>query len=229
MNERWSFSGKEVKFNCTVAIFKQGDEYFLASSKDRQHEVVLDALNPTKIPEEDISPLYESSLTEFKNTEGYDVFVKRPRLTGYNGSDSISRTLLAEAQICERLLASPHENIARYHGCITQNGRIVGLCFDRYAETLGQRLERGVKNNGRWFSQIEAGVQHLHRLGLVHCDITDENIMFRDLEGDELVIIDFDACVPDGAPLPAKRGPVPDGIDNAAFSIDFSTVEKYQV
>jgi len=69
-------------------------------------------------------------------------------------------------------------------------------------------------------------VQHLHGLGLVHCDISDENIMFRELSSDDLVIIGFDSCVKEGAPLRAKRGPVPDGINVATFSIDWVAMEE---
>lgn len=70
------------------------------------------------------------------------------------------------------------------------------------------------------------GVQHLHKLGIVHCDLKDENIMFRKKDGDDLVIIDFDSCVQHGASLPAKGGPIPDGIDVAEFAIDLCAIDR---
>ncbi|KAF1357352.1 hypothetical protein EJ07DRAFT_167550 [Lizonia empirigonia] len=227
MTERWSF-GDEVAFDCTVIIFQHGDDYFSATSERRQNEVdvkVCATLNPRKIPVDHIFPPYESDLTKFTGADCCDVFVKRPRLTAYKNSNSISLTLLNEAHICERLSDFPHTNIACYRGCITQHGRITGLCFDKYAETVWERLHRGKKIGIRCLEQIEAGLQHLHGLGLVHCDIGDDNIMFRELDGDDLVVIDFDSCVKEGAPLPAKRGPVPDGIYKATFSIDLVAME----
>ena len=216
-------------FDCTTVVFQHGDNYFLATPKIREHELDVSdpqTLNPQEIPIDHIFPRFESNLTEFINTDRSDVFVKRPRITGYKNSDHLSRLLLEEARICERLLVSPHPNIARYRGCITRDGRITGLCFDKYAETLWQRLNRGVKIGRRCIEQIEAGVQHLHRLGLVHCDIGDQNIMFRELDRDDVVIIDFDSCVKEGGPLPTKGGTMPKGISVAAFSIDLLQIEE---
>ncbi|KAF1366165.1 hypothetical protein EJ07DRAFT_93018 [Lizonia empirigonia] len=225
-SERWNFQ-PDLVFDCTVVILKQGDDYFFATSERRETNVNIEVLNPTRIPTENIFPLYQDTLTKFTNIDdGCDVYVKRPSLNAYKGSDLISRTLLQEAQICEQLLASPHENIAHYRGCKIQHGRIIGLCFDKYAETLWERVERGVKVDESCFQQIGMGVQHLHKLRLIHCDLKDENIMFRKKDGNDLVIIDFDSCVQHGASLPAKGGPIPDGIDVADFSIDLCAIDR---
>jgi len=39
---------------------------------------------------------------------------------------------------------------------------------------------------------IQEGIQHLHSLGLIHCDINPANIVMD--EGDTPVIVDFDSC-----------------------------------
>lgn len=155
MSERWNF-GEQPVFDCTIVIFKHGDDYFSATSKNRQNEVdvnFLATLNLQRIPTDHIFPLYESNLIGFICADRCDFFVKRPRLTAYKKSDLISRTLLEEARICEQLLASPHANIARYRSCVTRHGRVTGLCFNKYAETLWERQHRGAKISKRCFEE----------------------------------------------------------------------------
>jgi serine/threonine protein kinase len=50
---------------------------------------------------------------------------------------------------------------------------------------------------------IEAGVEYMHKLGLVHGDLNPTNIMF---DGDSAVIIDFESCKKQGEKLGAKGG-----------------------
>ena len=54
----------------------------------------------------------------------------------------------------------------------------------------------------------------------MHNDIGEDNVMFRYLDSEEPVMIDFDSCVLRGSPLPVKRGPVPGSIDTAEFEND---------
>jgi len=70
-----------------------------------------------------------------------------------------------------------------------------GTHFDR------QRCLRG----------IEAGVSHLHGLGLIHNDINPENIMMDGVGDDmEPVIIDSDSCRKEDEKLGSKFGWVVD-------------------
>lgn len=229
MSERWIFEEDQPVFECTIVILQRSNDFFLASSKQRENEVdlkELDAADLKKIPKEHIFPSYESDLTECANPQSDDVYIKRPSLFSYHNSDTISRQLLGEARIWEKLMARPHQNIARYHGCVVQQGRIIGLCFDRYAETWMERRKRGVEVNQKWLEGVREGVKHLHTLGLIHLDLCEANIMFRQVDGEEAVIIDFDSCVEEGQSLPDKRGYVPDNISVATFEIDWVALER---
>ena len=50
---------------------------------------------------------------------------------------------------------------------------------------------------------IEAGIQHLHSLGLIHGDIKPQNILMR---GDTPVIADFDSWHREGSALDGPKG-----------------------
>lgn len=89
--------------------------------------------------------------------------------------------LLAEAGIYERDHGDHHPNSARYLGISTgSDGRIGGLCLQRYNETLQERTEDQKRplNVKRCLEDIRAGVAHVHRRGLVHNDIKPANVMF---------------------------------------------------
>jgi len=112
---------------------------------------------------------------------------------------------LNEAEVCEILRAFPHPNIARYLGCIVENNRITGLCFVKYGMNL---LERVTKDSRPFdidlcLRGIQKGIQHLHSLDLIHCDLNPTNIL---IDGDTLVIGDFDSCQRKGEKLGFKAG-----------------------
>jgi serine/threonine protein kinase len=181
---------------------------------------VIDPSRLQKIPREHIWPRLEDKLTICPEPERPDVYIKQPRLTAYDGSASLSLYLLEEARICQLLMQKPHKNVARYLGCVVKAGRITGLCFQKYAETLSNRLQaRRLVDNEGCFQQVKEGINHLHALGLVHNDINSDNVMFAD--GDDTpVIIDFDSCAGKGHPLPDKRGEMPPGACTAEFEND---------
>lgn len=121
--------------------------------------------------------------------------------------------MLEEVQICERSRKNPHRNIAAYHGCEVKDGRITGIYFTRYTETLMQRVNpgklgkrpfasqvrRGMSDEvQRWMDGVESEMRHLHSLGILHNDINPSNIM---LDGNIPVIIDFDSCGQEGHSL----------------------------
>lgn len=224
MAETWEFTGGP-KLLYTLVIFQEGDKYF--SSKlfeqfarpENLSSIKRDSLE--EIPVEHIWPPLEDGLSICDEPEKPNVYIKRPRLTGYDGSASLSSFLLQEARICEILLRNEHPNIARYLGCVTNDGRVTGLCFEKYSETLAKRLEDGRSvDQESCFQQICAGIDHLHSLNLVHNDIHSGNIMSLDNEGGSFVIIDFDSCAVKGCPLPDKRGQIPEGIFTAEFEND---------
>lgn len=75
---------------------------------------------------------------------------------------------------------------------------------------------------------IEDGVEHLHRLGLVHNDLKPSNIMV-DGDGATPVIIDFDSCRREGEKLGLKwgtRGWAKEGITHANRENDLYGLAK---
>ena len=135
--------------------------------------------------------------------------MKRPNLLYYDSpkdSTELSSLLLHEAEVCEILRASPHQNIAQYLGCIVKNDKITGLCFVKYGMNLFDRVTEDSRpfNTNLVLKGIQAGIRHLHSLGLIHCDINPANIVMG--RGDTPVIVDFDSCQRNGEKLGFKRG-----------------------
>ena len=224
MAQRWGFDGGP-KFLCTHVIFRDGDDYFSAKLPERitrpEDLPIVDRSSLEKIPREHIWPLFEDNFTICPKPKSPGVYIKQPRLTGYRGSDSLSLYLLEEARICQILIENPHKNIARYLGCVVKAGRITGLCFEKYTETLADRLRNGhTGDNESYLRQVKAGINHLHALNIVHNDIHLDNVMFADQDSDVPIIIDFDSCAIRGSLLPAKRGQLPEGASTAEFEND---------
>ena len=135
----------QPKFLYTRVIFWDGDDYFSAELPEcitrlKNLPIIED---PKKIPREHIWPQLEDNLSICPEPERPDVYIKQPRLTAYDGSASLSLYLLDEARICELLIKNPHKNIALYLGCAVKADRITGLCFQKYTETLSDRLQAG--------------------------------------------------------------------------------------
>ena len=159
----------------------------------------------TRIPVDQIWPLVDPKFTRAPDPLPPASYVKRPRLLYYGLDDpDYSRPILAEVEACELLRLHPHANGARYLGCIVREGRIRGLAFAKYSVTLSQMLKDGTYfDRSRCLRGIEAGVRHMHDLGLVHNDLNPSNIM---MDGEEAVIIDFDSCKREGDELGSKAG-----------------------
>ncbi|KAF4967667.1 hypothetical protein FSARC_4815 [Fusarium sarcochroum] len=227
--ERWDFT-EEPRFVCTVIIFRRIDDYFWVNSYKRDRDLkaqVYDISEVNKIPESHIFPPFEGGLTKYEGANRSDRFIKQPYLTSYSNSDAIANRVLREARICQTIQEFPHRNVARYYGCcISSRSLIIGLCFECYAETLSERMGRGIKISDECLDQLKEGVLHLHSLGIVHNDLNQDNIMFHTLEDEEPVLIDFDSSAKRGEPLPAKRGPVPDGVFTAEFDNDLTAFER---
>ena len=217
------FEEVDGQFTCsgTLVVYESDGHLYHAHSKSRypdlaeiKMEELRDRIN---MPIDAYSPLLESTLTVL-DPPPVDCYIKRPRLISYDRVRNsacpaqVSDDLLAEAKTCEILKHHLHPNLARYLGCQVRNGRITGLCFARYKQTLMERanrrnhMKRSYTGSGwasndcnRYMDDIERGVRHLHSLGLVHNDINPANIMFDD-EG-RPVIIDFGSCRPIGQSL----------------------------
>ncbi|KAL1631685.1 hypothetical protein SLS56_004359 [Neofusicoccum ribis] len=226
----------DFEFSHTKIILKNNDRYYYATTKGRlgpKTTVDLQALDAVPIPPSHIWPQFPLHFTQapIGLPEHDGSYTKRPNLLTYGDSPDTTEVrsiLLEEAEKCEILRKHPHPNIAKYFGCVVHDGRITGLCFLKYEMSLLQRLKDPRSFDAkRCMKQIEAGVQHLHNLDLVHCDINPYNVMMDD--GDTPVIIDFDSCRRKGDKLGMKAGTM--GWTNEDFELarpenDFYGIEK---
>ncbi|KAF2272407.1 uncharacterized protein EI97DRAFT_208667 [Westerdykella ornata] len=199
----------DVIFDHTKIILRDADdEYFYAKINQRMTRfsiVDINGLDTTRIPTDQIWPLANPKFSRVPDSLPPTSYLKRPRLLYYGLDDlDCGSHILTEVEACEILKRHPHSNIAPYLGCIVKAGRIRGLAFARYFVTLSQMLKDGTPfDRGHCLRGIEAGVRHMHKLGLVHNDLTPTNIM---MDGDNPVIIDFDSCKREGDGLGSKAG-----------------------
>lgn len=167
-----------------------------------------EGLHRFKVPSQQISPSLDGTAFTNAPCQSSDLcYVKRPSLLFYRpGDDALKKLMLQEVQKLEALKESPHPNVVKYHGCIEKDNLLIGLCLDKYSETLAERVRRkGTElSKNHCLKGVQNGIQHLRSLGYCHNDINPTNIMFK--EDDTPVIIDFDSCVPTGQKLGSKAG-----------------------
>lgn len=200
--------GNDYVFDHLKVILRTADdEYFYAKTSTRSLQININELDMTPIPAEHIWPLAEPRFTRAPTPLPSTCYLKRPRLLYYENTRSESDYachILTDVEACEILRNNPHPNLAQYWGCVVKDGRIRGLCFTKYSMTLSQMLKDEIPfERSRCLRGIEAGVRHMHGLGLVHNDLNLSNIM---MEGDCPVIIDFDSCKREGHKLGSKTG-----------------------
>ncbi|ELR03484.1 hypothetical protein VC83_00156 [Pseudogymnoascus destructans] len=208
-----------LRYKYTKVLYVEDGNTYQARSKSRLRpnldiEFNQDELTHiTLIPIESYCPPYSPEFTLAPKAPPEGHYVKQPDLMSYGEGLNICDIVLTDIRACEILRKSPHPNVAQYHGCQVHNGRVTGLCFTRYAETLTQRVNpghlskddfsrSGPRNPDRvehYLEGIESGIHHIHSVGLIHNDINPNNIMIT--EDDRPVIIDFDSCLPEGSPL----------------------------
>lgn len=227
--ERYDEVDSRFPFTGTVVIYRFDGHIFHCLLKGvpkpppREMQGLVDVLpmQATFIPPDAYAPIYppDGSLSIDPNPLAPNVYVKRPSLTSFdrylqrNRPYDIADAVLAEAKVAEILKRNPHPNIAEYRGCeVSCDGRIIGLCWTELGDSLMRRVnpqstgKRIFKFNpdmlgdkDRILGKIKAGIQHLHRLGLVHNDINPANILLD--KDDNPVICDFNSCTPIGHKL----------------------------
>ena len=221
----------DLIFDHTMIILRGADdEYFYAKTNQRIFRspiIDVNGLDATRIPADQIWPLADPQFTRAPDPLS-STYVKRPSLLYYGLDDlNYGSHVLTEVEACEVLKRHPHPNIAPYLGCIVKEGRIRGLVFAKYSVTLSQMLEGGTPfDRGHCLRGIEAGIRHMHNLGLVHNDLNPSNIM---MDGDNPVIIDFDSCKREGDKLGSKAGTdgwTLDGQDYARRDNDLYSLSK---
>lgn len=216
----------------TQIVLKRGKEHFCAILGERESDLKhldIASLDLVPIPRERFYPLFKQGLTEAPEPSP-DTHVKRPCHVHWfppnPKPESLVHLVVEEAEICEILNKDPHPNIVRYLGCLVEDNRITGLCFEKCTSTLSDKLADSTPEERiMYYEGIEKGVGHLHQLGLIHNDLNPSNII---MNGDTPVIIDFDCCRPNGKRLGDKRpcGWEAEDVEFATPENDFYDLEK---
>jgi serine/threonine protein kinase len=198
--------------------------------------------NCIHIPHHHYQPRWHSSFTEYDSSAYYfsnsgPIFIKKPRLVGYDGTPGIAEKATQEIVVLETLRRHPHSNLSEYYGCFVddERGLVTGICLKKYSCTLGALLENRLPSKQQppfdyvvVLDGILAAINHLHSLGIAHNDISPSNIMLD--ERGCAVIIDFNNAAPFGQPC---RSGTPgytnfskvSAIDNDMFGYD--CVQRY--
>jgi serine/threonine protein kinase len=204
----------------TIVILSENDQTYIARFNGRcasKTVITREELEDVvKLDKTAFQPQYLNTFTRAEPTS--ELYVKCPNLLSYYPIDDmnqnrIAEEVLREVQVCEHFRLHPHPNIAEYIGCEVTDGRISGICFKQYTQSLQQRLNPGHLNK-REFARsshldaelrnsiiegIKNGLDHIHALGFVHNDITPSNIMLD--EHETPIIIDFGSCRAKGVSL----------------------------
>jgi hypothetical protein len=202
----------DLTFSHTKLILRYNRQHYYAITSRRCNSVSsvdIPALELHPIPTWRIWPEFTKDFTLAPESSLSTSFVKQHSLLDYDDTPASSdqgALLLNEARICEILKMSPHPNVVEYLGCVVEDGRITGLCFTRYINTLSERVRAGNSINiEHCLKGIEEGIRHIHHLGFIHCDINPHNIL---MDGDNPRVGDFDSCHPYGTKLGLKAGTI---------------------
>ncbi|KAK7995111.1 serine/threonine-protein kinase [Apiospora arundinis] len=167
--------------------------------KQLKLEQAVDCLRP--VPNHHIYPTVTPDLplvVSAKYVSSPDDWIKRPDIFVYSqvaGTTMIADDFMEEIRILQTIHESPHPNIVKFKGCIEDADRVVAVLLKRYRITLEVRVEgynQPAFDARACLREIEAGIEHLHSLGLAHNDLNPSNIMVN--EHDKPVIVDMGSC-----------------------------------
>ncbi|PVH71794.1 kinase-like protein [Cadophora sp. DSE1049] len=205
LSEAYTHEGGKVEILHTSFSFIDDDfNGYAGQSPKRKFHLTVDDYNNLlqHIPDEGIYPEPPRDFTPAPECIG-DYHIKRPSLVNYEETKEhglIPRIVLDEVAALEMLSATPHPNIAKYHGCIVKRGRLVAIVLDKYTSTLEVRLKDPRPFDKKLFlNQIKSAIDRVHSFGLAHNDINPRNIMLD--EADTAFLIDFGSCRPVGENL----------------------------
>ncbi|KAG6201916.1 hypothetical protein E4U35_005561 [Claviceps purpurea] len=181
-------------------------DHYYATTQDRffeSSEIDLDKLNKIPIDTDTIWPRYSARFLRAPSPVPQDSHVKETNICFYElcpeGKEEkpFRDLLLHEIEGYELLRRHPHPNIVEYRGCVVQDGHITGICLAKYKMNLDERMADSTPFDKDLFLEgIERGIRHLHSLGIVHNDLSPDNVMLD--EQDRPIIIDFDSWGRDG-------------------------------
>lgn len=226
----------------TVVVCKDDEGFFIAQLNCSMSEVPRTLVNAGKLngihvsPSEVFPPWHDGVFTLAHECASSQCYLKQPSLVFFRrGDESEKNLILHEAHVMEELKNSQHPNIVIYHGCVREKDRIIGLCLEKYSETLSDRVRRQetTLDIDKCVQGIHSGIVHIHSLGYCHNDINPRNIMFKSKCDEIPIIIDFDSCIRKGDPMGTKVGTPDFSNEHATHSLpenDFYSlqlVEKF--
>lgn len=218
--ERFSKIDEVFGYRYTTVLYRLGTAFYTGSSDVRyrsNEEVKFEEIyDSVLIPETHLSAPFPQHFTRAPDPLPKDCYLKKPFRLYYNPEKptQLGDLLFQEATIYETLIRHPHPNISKYYGCQVKDGRITGLCFAKYHETLDSRVNPGhaskelfdatkrpLKDLKLCLDGIANGLEHLHSLGLVHNNLYPRTIMFPSADDDTPIIIGYASCTPVGQSL----------------------------
>lgn len=203
--------------------YRIGDDTYLGKSnvityRPTAKNIKLDELKDVfLIPKAHIRPLYSEDFSLAPDPLPEGTFIMEPDYCAYDPEKpEILRDLIkAEAWSNEVRMCNPHPNIAQYYGCQIKDGRITGLCFEKY-ETLSSRVNPGYANKILFDAEIRPlkdltlflqgikdGVEHLHSQGVAHNNLNPLTVGFR--ADDTPIVIDLKMCQRFNTPMHPDR------------------------
>ena len=216
----------------TALVYTDEDRILYARTSMPLNQIAdsLSELNGIPIPKERIFPkVHEADFTWATTAALKDCYMKYPDLLSYEDekdskTGSWKELMLLEVQVCEALKKHPHPNVAVYLGCVKEVPYVTALCFAKYKRSLWEKVVidedpkfKEAEHVERVVEGVRKGIEHIHSLGYCHNDINPSNIMFGD-DDHTPVIIDFDACLPEGEKLGIKKGTEKFRDEGAKFS-----------
>lgn len=154
----------DLEFVYTGVIFRKDGVTFRAKSRNR-------TIHPQRCDAElegieRISPEAYCPILPFGCTivpEPSDCYIKRPNPVSFGVSlDLLASRVIQDITTCEVIRKHPHPNLATYYGCMVSGGRVIGLCFEKYPQTLMDKINPGYLNKSA-FVLSEEGLSYGRR------------------------------------------------------------------
>jgi serine/threonine protein kinase len=199
----------------------------------------------------------EDSITVYIGPPDASIYVKKQALfasipDNQREPEWYREMMTRELHMAEMLRQHPHPNVCEYRGAVVHpvSHLVVGLAYKKHTLDLNEFVrEKRLVNGTQIYNimdKLNAGIAHMHKLGIVHCDVRPPNIFLTlgqpsspreegiNMEAaiEEVVIGDFDASVKVGEMIDRKivakdfRHEDYDFGSTAAYGIDTFALEK---
>ncbi|KAM0431389.1 hypothetical protein ACHAPT_005366 [Fusarium lateritium] len=185
--------------DCTEIVRQEADGFSCCTIGKRMSEMslaLIDSGSFFRLPLSDYCPEATQDMKRADATRP-EQCIKRPRIEDWIEPDqdfkwaARSMRQIKAYELLEACEASI-PNIGRYYGCITEEGRVTGLCIEKGTSSLDEKLQGMTKDQRHdCYEAIQSAVVDLQVLGLFHNDVTPANIRMR---GNVPFITNFDNC-----------------------------------